>query len=182
MVGELHPLRNHGYIRELERRQTTIRRDCSYSRITRERNETPRVRLIELSHERPEEDIARELVLNDGELAWCVRVVRYRNKIPASMSDQWIPESVAPNLESCLGDGLSTHAALSAFYGIRPQRVHSEVTATAADHGEARALQVPLHFPLLRIHSLNCDVDRKPVEVSRTRIRSDLVSVVVTPV
>ncbi|MFP4113593.1 MAG: GntR family transcriptional regulator [Spirochaetota bacterium] len=181
MIGELHPLRNRGYVKRVRVVDSRIRKMCSYTKRLLASREKPKTRLLELTLSEAPEHIAEDLSIGSETPTWYLRVVRYRGTHPITLAEQWIPESAAPNLAAVYGEGLSTHSVLSVVFGIQPVRARSVVTATAADYEAAHHLEVPLHYPLLRVESINTDQNGRAVEVSNSLFRSDMYRLSVTP-
>ena len=181
MVGELHPAANHGCTRKVEVREAEIKRESSHTKRLLKRNEQPNLKTLDIRLTTPPDKVADQLDVSPDVSVWRIRVLRYMNGHPSSVANQWILSERTPGFDRNYGKGLSTHAILSAVYGIRPVRVRSWVSATAADYEVSHLMHLPLHYPLLRIESVNNDSEGHPIEYSCSLLRSDSIRLGITP-
>ncbi|MFD5766315.1 GntR family transcriptional regulator [Streptomyces sp. NPDC127049] len=127
---------------------------------------------------RPEPEIAAALETDPDDLA--VQLVRLRllDGRPAMLERMTYVEPVGRRLLGADLDAGSIYALLTAD-GVDLHSARHTFDAVPADALDARLLEVPEGFPLLRERRLTTDSQGAPIEWSDDRYRSDIATVTV---
>ncbi|MFF3175720.1 GntR family transcriptional regulator [Streptomyces sp. NPDC057900] len=140
---------------------------------------SPGQRLQEIALRRPEPEIAAALQIDPDDLA--VQLVRLRllDGRPAMLERMTYVESLGRPLISADLDAGSIYALLTE-QGVDLHSARHTFDAVPANALDAKLLEVPEGFPLLRERRLTTDSQGAPVEWSEDRYRSDTATVTVT--
>lgn len=121
----------------------------------------------------PEDDERCELKLCSGDTVYDLRILRFINGEPVSLTTSILRESGLPRLSDYLDNFQSLYRLLFEHYQLRPIRSKSVFQAVLPDREDTRQLQLPENVPIVRIDSLSLRPDGMPLELSRSKIRSD---------
>ncbi|UGQ11823.1 GntR family transcriptional regulator [Yinghuangia sp. ASG 101] len=140
---------------------------------------TPGQQLQEISLRRPEPEVAAVLQIAPDDLVVQLLRLRLLDGRPAMLERMTYIEPVGrPLIDADLNAG-SIYAMLAAR-GVDLHSARHTFDAVAADAVDAKLLEVPEAFPLLRERRLTTDSRGAPLEWSEDRYRPDVATVTVT--
>lgn len=117
--------------------------------------------------------VADRLGLVAGDTVFRLDTMRSVDDQPLSLITHWLPSASFPDLASAYTAG-SLHALLAERYAVRLRRAQTVVTAILPDDADAQALRIHRRLPLLRLSTVNVDIDHgAPREFAVSRIRAD---------
>ncbi|MCL1632158.1 GntR family transcriptional regulator [Sporolactobacillus sp. CPB3-1] len=126
----------------------------------------------EKRHPMPHE--ARYLDLEMHEYVYDLRIKRFINEQPMSLSTTVIRAHDVPDLPDFLADFQSLYKILSEHYQIRPIRTKSIVQAIMPTLKDTDLLHLPENVPLVKIESFARHPSGHPFEYNVSKIRSDM--------
>ncbi|MCQ2011283.1 MAG: GntR family transcriptional regulator [Sporolactobacillus sp.] len=128
-----------------------------------------------LHHDRrhPTQQECRYLNLETHEFIYDLRIKRFINETPVSLSKTIICEKDIPNLENYLTNFKSLYKILSDHYRISPVRTKSIVQAILPNLEDVLMLQLPENVPLVQIRSFANHPNGHPFEYTLSKMRSD---------
>ncbi|MEU9671193.1 GntR family transcriptional regulator [Streptomyces bobili] len=139
----------------------------------------PGQQLQEIALRRPEPEIAAALEIDSDDLAVQLLRLRLLDGRPAMLERMTYVEPIGrPLIDADLNAG-SIYALLTE-QGVDLHSARHTFDAVPADAADARLLDVPEGFPLLRERRLTTDSQGVPIEWSDDRYRSDIATVTVT--
>jgi GntR family phosphonate transport system transcriptional regulator len=125
--------------------------------------------------------VARRLNLRPETPVLMLETLRHVDGRPFCVISHFIPIKKFPELESDYQGG-SLHSFFNNSLKVSLLRKESLATASLPMGDDAKHLQIPQTFPILRVKSINIDADTKhPIEYSISRFRSDRVQLSFTP-
>lgn len=125
--------------------------------------------------------VATRLQIQEGEEVVFIETLRFVDDKPFCIISHFIPLQVCPDLfESYESDSL--HNFIKHQCGIELKRCESIISAVLPEAEDARLLNMPRHAPVLRVKSVNLDLNsNKPVEYAVTRFRGDATQLSIKP-
>jgi GntR family transcriptional regulator len=134
--------------------------------------QTTRVRLLAFGYASPPSRVMEALGLKHGEKAQRSIRVRIMNKDPYSYLTTWVPESIGGRYSET--DLASTPLlTLLERSGVEVARAVQSISATRADPEIASALNLEIGAPLLAVHRVLEDRNRRGVEYLQALYRPD---------
>jgi len=117
--------------------------------------------------------VASRLQMQEGEDVIFIETLRSVELNPFCVISHYIPLQGFPYLLESYENG-SLHEFIKMQSGIKLKRTESLISSVVPDVADASLLNMPRHAPMLRVKSLNFDLDsNKPVEYAITRFRGD---------
>jgi len=175
-AGILHKVRNKGYFFELPKTEVKVSGSTSYHQFCKINNLEPRIEIIDRDVQSAGPEIAGFLGTESQTQVWNLLFLRYVGAIPFSLTRSWVGYERMPGLMGHLLAGKSLHKTFSDHYGIQPRRRSTTCSAHHASRAEAKLLDLPLSFALLKACSLVLDQHGTSIEYCETLYRGDMVS------
>ena len=174
--GLLHSVRNRGYYFDLDSIRVPVARDTSYHKFCDDNQLPPRVEVLEISVEYASPELQSELAVGSQEMVWNILFLRHRGELPFCLTRSWLPRSRTPGLIHHLKNIGSLYKILSSVYGIVPARRRTVCSAVNAGKDEARHLELPISFALLKASSSATDSVGQVIEYCESLYRGDIIS------
>lgn len=125
--------------------------------------------------------VAARLQRQEGEEVVFIETLRLVDNKPFCIISHFIPLQVCPDLLPSYDSG-SLHDFIRQQCGMDLKRSESIVSAILPEAEDARLLNMPRHTPVLRVKSVNLDLNsNKPVEYAVTRFRGDATQLSIKP-
>ncbi|MGD8784861.1 MAG: phosphonate metabolism transcriptional regulator PhnF [Thioalkalispiraceae bacterium] len=125
--------------------------------------------------------IAARLQILEGEDVLYIETLRNVENKPFCLISHYLPFKLFSEVYDNYMSG-SLHGFLSEKCGVELKRTESLVTAILPSTDDASLLNMPRQSPVLRVKSLNLDVQtNKPVEIAITRFRGDATQLSIKP-
>jgi GntR family phosphonate transport system transcriptional regulator len=125
--------------------------------------------------------IAERLAIQTGDTVLWMETLRLADQRPLCVISHFVPQALFPNLDERYQSG-SLHALLTDHYGCQIRRNESLITSVLPQGDDARLLNMPQHWPVLRIKSVNIDERTgRPIEYAIGRFRADQVQFRINP-
>ncbi|MFC8761378.1 MULTISPECIES: GntR family transcriptional regulator [Streptomyces] len=150
----------------------------SFTRRAEMTGYVPGQRLQEIALRRPEPEIAAALEIDADDLSVQLLRLRLLDGRPAMLERMTYVEPIGRRLIDADLDAGSIYALLTG-QGVDLHSARHTFDAVPADATDARLLDVPEGFPLLRERRLTTDSQGAPIEWSDDRYRSDIATVTV---
>lgn len=117
--------------------------------------------------------VSQRLNLNDGEPVLFLETLRKVDDAPFCVISHFFPYQGFECVEADYTHG-SLHKFINEHLQIRLRRTESLITSITPRGDDASLLNMPQHLPVLRVKSLNVDLDtNSAIEYAVTRFRSD---------
>jgi GntR family transcriptional regulator len=137
------------------------------------------MKALDLSIVPAEENIARELKINEGELIYKLLRLRFVDGHPFDMVTNFMPAARYPHLEEEDFNANSLYSVLKSKYGVKIVSGVRLIEASSCTPDEAHYLQIALNSPLLVMRSTTFDEQEQAIEHGIVRQRSDLAQIVI---
>lgn len=125
--------------------------------------------------------VASRLQLREGDEVIFIETLRKVESRPFCVISHFLPFSKFAEVLHRYDDG-SLYEFLDRHYAIELKREESFISAVLPEADDASLLSMPRHVPVLRVKSLNLDVETsQPVEYAVTRFRGDAAQLFVQP-
>ncbi len=131
-------------------------------------------RLCRWAKRLPSCEEAGKLSISPDSYVYDLQILRFIQDRPASLSNSIINAVLTPRLPDYLADFSSLYRILERYFHFTPVRRQSTIQALIPGKAEAELLQLPEDVPVVRIESLSYCPDGSPVEITRSKTRSDL--------
>lgn len=136
---------------------------------------SPKSELVAKAAENAPETAAEALELPIGARVVRIDTLRYIDDLPVVRVRHWLPAEPFEDLIRGYRGG-SLHAVLESDFGVRLNRIRSEVYAEPASPEDIAALFLPPSIPILLCRNLNADEKTgRPCEYAEARWRGDAV-------
>ncbi|MEO8135201.1 MAG: GntR family transcriptional regulator [Betaproteobacteria bacterium] len=132
-------------------------------------HEYPHSRLIDLRRGKASVEIARMLLLRQGEAVILLRRVLEYSGEPVLLDEITLPAALFRGLTKARYDAYrgSTYSFFETQFGVRMLRADERIKAISADAASAAILQVPVDSPLLAVERTAYTYGNRPVEWRR---------------
>jgi GntR family transcriptional regulator len=178
----LHGLKANGYVVSIRRKGTFVTRPKiektflrlqGFSQEMLARGMRPSSTVLEHRIIHPPDDVLESLRLEPKAKVFKLRRLRFADRVPIAVENSYIPTDSFPGIDLI---DFSKESLYSTF--INQYRCHigwSEdiIEASKATTEEARLLTIPRGFGILSITRLVMSSEGQPVELGRSRYRSD---------
>ncbi|MGD0471204.1 MAG: GntR family transcriptional regulator [Terriglobales bacterium] len=144
-----------------------------FSEEMRRRGLVPAARLLSSESIPAKGELAQALRLTDGAMIYCIRRLRLVNGDPVAVVTSYLPARIFPNIDR---QNLESHSLYAIFENIYKRRLNwaeDSIGAVSANQEEATILETAPGSPLLLILETTYDMERIPIEYSRSLLRGD---------
>ncbi|MFC3228589.1 phosphonate metabolism transcriptional regulator PhnF [Marinibaculum pumilum] len=155
-----------------------IGRRTRFSEIIARHRKEPSGRLIASAEVAADPRVAEALEIPAGAPCLRLETLHVADGTPLSISTNWFPVQLAPNLLAAYAETGSITQALRRDGIADYMRRQTRITAQAAGAEDAALLRQPPSRPLLVAESINVDPDGRPIQYAVTRFASDRVQIV----
>jgi GntR family transcriptional regulator len=145
----------------------------SFSREIERGGRTPGTRVLGLTIEPAEEDVAEALGIHPGTAVVALRRIRLADDEPIVVETSRLPAARFPGLERVDFGAVRLYDTLTTVYGCRPTRARETFEPILLTAGEARLLGQRRGEPALRVERVAWDQDDQPIEQCRSTVRGD---------
>lgn len=153
-------------------RKMQQRNISSFSETVRMRGFMPSTRVLEFACVRPPEDIARRLMVSDGEVYRALRI-RLADSTPVAAEEVFIPLHICPGLEREDLAG-SLYFLMTDVFGHRIGSADSSVSALLPGARHQEYLNIPRSTPVLKVNSLYYSASGATLYYERAVYRTDM--------
>ena len=144
-----------------------------FSEEMRSRGLTPSARLLSMSLEDADLEVAQALKLTPGERVYRARRLRSVNGEPVAVVTSYLPARIFVGIDKQDLEKQSLYSIFENNYKRRLQWAEEVIGAVIAGAEEAEALQIPDGSPLLLIRETTFDVQNVAIEYSLSLLRGD---------
>lgn len=124
-----------------------------------------------------DEDIARDLNLNEGDDVLMINILRFVDGTPFALYTSFFDAKKFGDLNDYIKDNISLYKILKEKYNITATKGECFFEATLPSKEEAELLMIPKSFPLLVSNVPSYDENGNPVEAGFAKFRSDLAKI-----
>lgn len=125
-------------------------------------------RILQFSYEHPPPDIARRLILAEGQDALLVRRLNYADEHVFDLVTTWVPANIAGPLSRTDVESHGVYGSLRQ-HGILIGEVLQTITAAIAAPDAARLLGIHADSPILVVEQMTTDPAGRPIKLSQHR-------------
>jgi GntR family transcriptional regulator len=144
-----------------------------FSEEMRSRGLTPSARLLSMSLEDPDLEVAQALKLTPGERVYRARRLRSVNGEPVAVVTSYLPARIFAGIDKQDLEKQSLYSIFENNYKRRLQWAEEVIGAVIAGAEEAAVLQTPAGSPLLLIRETTYDAQNVAIEYSLSLLRGD---------
>lgn len=144
-----------------------------FSEEMRRRGLVPSARLLGLSVQEPELEVAQALKLTPDERVYCLQRLRFVDGEPVAMVTSYLPARIFVGIDKHDLENQSLYDIFEHAYKRKLQRAEEVIGAVIAKEEEARILQAQPGSPLLLIKETTYDSLGVAIEYSVSLLRGD---------
>lgn len=144
----------------------------SFTEDMRARGLTPSSKLIKFEKQRPSFDVARDLLLEEGEEVYFIVRIRNADSQPMAIERTYIPLHALPNLTEESFNG-SLYRLVEDTYGLKIGNAIQQMEAAIVAKEDSKYLQIEPTAVVLMIKRISYLSDGRPFEVVRSSYRAD---------
>jgi len=144
-----------------------------FSEEMRRRGLVPSARVLHMSVEDPETDVAQALKLTLGERVYRLKRLRFVNGEPVAVVTSFLPARIFAGLDKHDLEKQSLYDVFENVYKRRLQSAEEVIGAVTAGDEEAQVLEAEQGSPLLLIKETSYDSQNVPIEYSVSQLRGD---------
>ena len=144
-----------------------------FSEEMRRRGLVPSARLLNVSLEEPDLEVAQALKLHPGEKVYSIRRLRFINDEPVAVVTSHLPARIFVGIDKQDLEKQSLYAIFEHSYKRKLQWAEEEIGATIAGKPEAEVLQTSPDSALLVIRETTYDTQNVAIEYSLSLLRGD---------
>lgn len=137
----------------------------------------PSSRIIESKIIPADEDVAKELQINETEDVLMLKILKFVDNTPFALYTSFFDAKRFGNLEKYIKDNTSLYKILKEKYNVEATKQDCFFEAMLPTIEEAELLMIPPTFPLLVSNVPSIDKDGKAVECGYAKFRSDLAKI-----
>lgn len=146
----------------------------SLSEFLEQRGMKPYSLILERRRAPADEDVAKKLDIAPGELVNILRRLRFADGVSFALEVSILACSFFPDLiDQEWTPETSLYTLLQTHYYTVPSTASHVVQAVAAGDEEARLLGIPPGSPLMRVETITCDQNQRPIEFGISLYRGD---------
>lgn len=144
-----------------------------FSEEMRRRGLVPAARLLSMSLDDPDLQVAQALKLSPGEKVYCARRLRSINGEPVAVVTSYLPARIFAGIEKQDLENQSLYAIFERVYKRKLQWAEEIIGAMIAGIDEAEVLQTSPGSALLVIRETTYDIQSVAIEYSLSLLRAD---------
>ncbi len=144
-----------------------------FSEEMRRRGLVPSARLLSMSLEEPDLEVAQALKLNPGEKVYRAHRLRSINGDPVAVVTSHLPARIFAGIDKQDLENQSLYSIFERVYKRKLQSAEEIIGAKVADAEEAGVLQTSVGSALLVIRETTFDSQSVPIEYSLSLLRAD---------
>lgn len=144
----------------------------SFTEDMRARGLVPSNKLIKFEKQPPPFDIARGLLLEEGEEVYFIVRIRNADEQPMAIERTYIPVRALPNLTEESFNG-SLYRLVEDTYGLKMGNAIQQMEASIVAKEDSKYLQIDPSAVVLMIKRISYLTDGRPVELVRSSYRAD---------
>jgi len=144
-----------------------------FSEEMRRRGLVPSAKLLAMSLQEPELEVAQALKLSPGERVYCAKRLRFVNAEPVAVVTSYLPARIFAGIDKQDLEKQSLYHVIENIYRRKLQWAEEIIGAVIAGDDEARVLQARPSSPLLLIKETTYDVQSVAIEYSVSLLRGD---------
>jgi GntR family transcriptional regulator len=144
-----------------------------FSEEMRRRGLVPSARLLSMSHEEPDHEVAQALKLTPGERVYCARRLRSVNGDPVAVVTSYLPARIFVGIDKLDLEHQSLYTILEHNYKRKLHWAEEIIGAMVAGEDEADALETSPGSALLVIRETTYDSQNVAIEYSLSLLRAD---------
>ena len=137
----------------------------------------PSSKLIDTNIIPAEEEVARDLKINEGDDVLVLRILRYVDGTPFALYTSFFDVNRYKDLDKYIKDNTSLYKILEDNYNVKATKGECFFEAILPTKEEAELLMIPSSFPLLVTNVPSYDQNGNPVEAGYAKFRSDLAKI-----
>jgi GntR family transcriptional regulator len=144
-----------------------------FSEEMRRRGLVPSARLLNMSVQEPELEVAQALKLTPGERVYCARRLRFVNGEPVAVVTSYLPARIFAGIDRQDLEKQSLYDIFEHTYKRKLQNAEEVIGAVIAQEEEAKILEAEPGSPLLLIKETTYDAQNIAIEYSVSLLRGD---------
>ncbi len=133
----------------------------------------PSSRVLQLKRENPDEQIVKDLDLNQGTDVFHLERLRLADDEPMAFESTFLPASLCPELDAVDLTKNSLYWILEENYNVQMHHAAESLEAAAATGFVAKQLGIKKGAPVLVVHRVVFTESNQPIESARTTYRAD---------
>jgi GntR family transcriptional regulator len=144
-----------------------------FSEEMRRRGLVPSAKLLSMSLQEPEMEVAQALKLTPGERVYCARRLRFVNGEPVAIVTSYLPARLFAGIDKQDLETQSLYHVFENTYKRRLQWAEEIIGASVAGSDEARVLAAQAGSPILVIKETTYDMQNIAIEYSVSLLHGD---------
>jgi GntR family transcriptional regulator len=144
-----------------------------FSEEMRRRGLLPAAKVLAVTLEDPELEVAQALKLTPSERVYCLKRLRSVNEEPVAVVTSYLPARIFFGIETQDLEQQSLYQIFEQHYKRKLQHAEESIGAVIADEEQAAILEATRGSPLLRIKETTYDSQNIPIEYSISLLRGD---------
>jgi GntR family transcriptional regulator len=144
-----------------------------FSEEMRRRGLVPSAKLLAMSLQEPDLEVAQALKLTPGERVYCAKRLRFVNGEPVAVVTSYLPARIFAGIDKQDLEKQSLYHIVEHTYKRKLQWAEEVIGAVIARDDEARVLQAEAASPLLIIKETTYDTQNVAIEYSISLLRGD---------
>jgi GntR family transcriptional regulator len=120
------------------------------------------------------EEIAKELLINNGDKVYVLKRLRYSNGLPISIEEAFIKYNSFEGLLDGFNESSSLYSTFMEKFGVQPYYAEETVEASLANQEETVLLNVKVGSPVFRIKRRSFDRSGEILEFVKSVYRGDI--------
>ena len=171
--GTLYRIQGKGTFvaaQKVEHRLTSL---VSFTEDMVSRGYKPRSTLVGFDLVVPSEKIKEKLALNQDDMTWKIRRVRYADDEPMAIQTAYLPEKVFPKLKREMLEEGSLYKALQTHYNVEMLEAEEMYRVVVLRKDEANLLKVSAESPALHSIRISSLKDKRKFEYTESILRGD---------
>ena len=139
----------------------------------RRRGLVPSARLLGITVEEPEPEVAQALKLKLGERVYCCKRLRFINGEPVAVVTSYLPARIFAGIDKQDLEKQSLYHIIEHTYKRKLRSAEEVIGAVIAGEEEGKILETACGSPLLLIRETTYDIQNVAIEYSVSLLRAD---------
>jgi len=144
-----------------------------FSEEMRRRGLVPSARLLGITVEEPEPEVAQALKLNLGERVYCCKRLRFMTGEPVAVVTSYLPARIFAGIDKQDLEKQSLYHIIEHTYKRKLRSAEEVIGAVIAGEEEGKILETACGSPLLLIRETTYDIQNVAIEYSVSLLRAD---------